>query len=270
MTNFSGAPRRVRLTRQQILIAVPLLAGALLSVAVFSLVLRPTLSRVSELRERQDELQSLQESLPALDRGIASAEQAFEQAEKRQALLVDLIADSDSIQTVLALLNQESMASGVMLMDYEPVASTSAAATSPSTAGGNENQPKGRPDSEGGKDAPQNGDPLEALGYRRTSMALRVTGSYGALLEFLRRVERLQVLVESSDLELEAVNPKQSNESDPMPNIPAETDLRMTLTFYDRQTPGLQTPPNDQPRPSDPTAPADPAAPDDPAEDAPS
>jgi len=252
MTNFSGAPRRFQLTRQQILIAVPLLAGALLSVIVLSLGLRPTFGRVGELRERLEDLQSLQESLPALDRRIASAEQAFEQAQERQALLVDLIADSDSIQTVLALLNQESMASGVMLMDYEPVASTSAAATSPSSAGGKDDQSKGRPDSKGGKDTPQNGDPLETLGYRRTSMALRVTGSYGALLDFLRRVERLQVLVESSDLELEAVSPKQSNESDPTPNIPAETDLRMTLTFYDRQTPGLGTSPGDKPGQGDP------------------
>ena len=264
MTNFSGASRRFQLTRQQILIAVPLLAGALLSMIVLILGLRPTFGRVGELRERLEELQRLQESLPALDRSIASAEQAFAQAEERQALLVDLIADSDSIQTVLALLNQESMASGVMLMDYEPVVSTSAAATSPSSAGGKDDQSKGRPDSKGGKGTPQNGDPLETLGYRRTSMALRVTGGYGALLDFLRRVERLQVLVESSDLELEAVNPKQSNESDPTPNIPAETDLRMTLTFYDRQTPGLQTPPSDQPRPSDPAAPVDSA------EDAPS
>ena len=49
-------------------------------------------------------------------------------------------------------------------------------------------------------------------------MVLCVTGSYSALLGFLRRVELLQVLVESSDLELEALDETQGNESDANPN----------------------------------------------------
>jgi type IV pilus assembly protein PilO len=251
MTNLSGASKRGWFTRQRILIAVPLSAGAIASVAVFLFGIRPAGSRVDELRQRLDELRRLQSSLPAIERTIASAEQTQKQAEQRQALLVDLIADSDSIQTVLALLNRESMASGVMLMQYEPVASTPASSSSTSDAP--ESQSKKNTNQKGADVNSESGDPLETLGYRRTSMALRVTGGYGALLNFLQRVERLQVLVESSDLELEAVEPPGGDESEAKLSGIAETDLRLKLTFYDRQAPVDQMKATD-PSNSDPAA----------------
>ena len=254
MTNFSGASKRGWLTRQRILIAAPLLLGVLASLAVLILGFRPAAGRVQELRQRLDELQSLQRSLPAVERKIAAAEQAQQLAAQRQALLVDLIADSDSIQTVLALLNRESMASGVMLMEYQPVASTPPSGSP--TADPSDSQSKGtvnKDDADAEADS-GSGDPLETLGYRRTSMALRVTGAYGALLDFLRRVERLQVLVESSDLELEAVDQAVGDASEADVSGVAETDLRLKLTFYDRQAPAGETTPPDPSGQSDPAA----------------
>ena len=252
MTNLSGVSTRGWLTRQRILIAVPLLAGAIASVTVLFFGIRPAGSRVEELRQRLDELRRLQSSLPAIERAIASAEQTQKQAEQRQALLVDLIADSDSIQTFLALLNRESMASGVMLMEYEPVASTPASSSSASDAP--ERQTKQNPNQKGADANSESGDPLETLGYRRTSMALRVTGGYGELLDFLQRVERLQVLVESSDLELAAVDPPGGDESEAKLSGVAETDLRMRLTFYDRQAPDGESIPMDPSKQSDPAS----------------
>ena len=252
MTNFSGASKRGWLTRQRILIAAPLLLGALASLAVLILGFRPAAGRVQELRQRLDELQSLQRSLPAVERKIAAAEQAQQLAAQRQALLVDLIADSDSIQTVLALLNRESMASGVMLMEYQPVASTPPSGSS--TADPSDSQSKGTVNKDDPEADSESGDPLETLGYRRTSMALRVTGAYGALLDFLRRVERLQVLVESSDLELEAVDQAKGDASEADVSGVAETDLRLKLTFYDRQAPAGETTPPDPSGQSDPAA----------------
>ncbi|AII44696.1 hypothetical protein KR100_15220 [Synechococcus sp. KORDI-100] len=252
MTNFSGASKRGWLTRQRILIAAPLLLGALASLAVLLLGFRPAAGRVQELRQRLDELQSLQRSLPAVERKIAAAEQAQQLAAQRQALLVDLIADSDSIQTVLALLNRESMASGVMLMEYQPVASTPPSGSP--TADPSDSQSKGTVNKDDAEADSESGDPLETLGYRRTSMALRVTGAYGAMLDFLRRVERLQVLVESSDLELEAVDQAVGDASEADVSGVAETDLRLKLTFYDRQAPAGETTPPDPSGQSDPAA----------------
>ena len=81
-------------------------------------------------------------------------------------------------------------------------------------------------------------------------MALRVTGAYGALLDFLRRVERLQVLVESSDLELEAVDQADGDASEVKLDAVAETDLRLKLTFYDRQGPAAETIPPGESEPA--------------------
>ena len=66
------------------------------------------------------------------------------------------------------------------------------------------------------------GDPLLALGYTKTSIALRVLGPYDGLQRFLQRMEMLQVLVESSDLALESRDD-------------GEISLGLRLSFYDRQ-----------------------------------
>ena len=42
-------------------------------------------------------------------------------------------------------------------------------------------------------------DPLQALGYRKSSVALEVSGSFGGLQTFLQRMEELELLVESSE-----------------------------------------------------------------------
>ena len=251
MTNFSGASQRGWLTRQRLLIAVPLSVGVLASLVVLLVGLRPAAGRVGELRERLEELQSLRSTLPAVERKIAAAEQAQQLAAQRQALLVDLVADSDSIQTFLALLNRESMASGVMLMEYQPVDPTPLTSSLPAEESeGSESKAKGAPKDQDADGNSESGDPLETLGYRRTSMALRVTGAYGALLDFLRRVERLQVLVESSDLELEAVDQADGDASEVKLDAVAETDLRLKLTFYDRQGPAAETIPPGESEPA--------------------
>ena len=67
-----------------------------------------------------------------------------------------------------------------------------------------------------------------ALDYRKSAVALRVVGSYGALRRFLQEMERLEVLVESSDLNLTA------KERD---GLVAQTELALRLSFYDRQPP---------------------------------
>ena len=71
-----------------------------------------------------------------------------------------------------------------------------------------------------------------ALGYRKSAVALRVVGSYGALHRFLQEMERLEVLVESSDLNLTATERN---------GVVSQTELALRLSFYDRQPPSAPT-----------------------------
>ena len=80
-----------------------------------------------------------------------------------------------------------------------------------------------------------------ALGYRQSSVALRVEGPYQALQRFLQQIEALELLVESSDLNLQAAG----NSSEPEDGSPlvARTTLSIRLSFYDRaESPQSATP----------------------------
>ena len=66
---------------------------------------------------------SLQRSLPALERQLSQAEAELRIAEEKQALLLGLLAGRDKVQTFLALLNQQAVASGVQMQRYEPLKS---------------------------------------------------------------------------------------------------------------------------------------------------
>ena len=128
---------------------------------------------------------------PALERQLNQAEAELRIAEEKQALLVGLLAGRDKVQTFLALLNQQAVASGVQMQRYEPLK------TPPPTQGKSRRNNR-RSKSKQKAEPPQ--DPLQALGYRKSSVALEVSGSFGGLQTFLQRMEALELLVESSDL----------------------------------------------------------------------
>lgn len=222
MTNLSPDSAQPRFRRERILLGLPFLPGVLAALLLGWLMLRPTLAQVSALETRLEELKLMQRQLPDLKRQIADAEIALVQAEVQQALLVDLIAGRDGIQTFLALLDQLSRDAGVEIQQYEPLPAQTPAPPNPAnTQNPNQNQPAAEPT-----------DPLLALGYRKSEVALRVVGSYGALQRFLQGMERLEVLVESSDLNLTAA---QRNE------LVSQTELALRLSFYDRQPPSAAT-----------------------------
>ena len=222
MTNLSPDSAQPRFRRERILLGLPFLPGVLAALLLGWLMLRPTLAQVSALETRLEELKLMQRQLPDLKRQIADAEIALVQAEVQQALLVDLIAGRDGIQTFLALLDQLSRDAGVEIQQYEPLPAQTPAPPNPAnTQNPNQNQPAAEPT-----------DPLLALGYRKSEVALRVVGSYSALQRFLQGMERLQILVESSDLNLTA---KERN------GLVSQTELALRLSFYDPQPPSAPT-----------------------------
>ena len=174
---------------------LPLGIGVVVSAAVVVVAVRPLVQTLQGLEERRDTLLSLQRSRPALERQLSQAEAELRIAEEKQALLVGLLAGRDKVQTFLALLNQQAVASGVQMQRYEPLK------VPPPRSQGN---PGGTTDDQSRSRGETPQDPLQALGYRKSSVALEVSGSFGGLQTFLQRMEALELLVESSDLSLQA------------------------------------------------------------------
>ena len=144
-------------------------------------------------------------------------------AEEKLALLVVFLAGRDKVQTFLALLNQQAVASGVQMLRYEPL-------KTPPPQQGQSRQNNRRSNAKQKAEPPQ--DPLQALGYRKSSVALEVSGSFGGLQTFLQRMEALELLVESSDLSLQASSSGKTTD-DEASSKKADTKLTLQLSFYD-------------------------------------
>ncbi len=230
MTNLSGANKAVWFSRERVLVGLPLLAGGLMAAIMYLLLVRPAWVGVDGLRERLEQLEVVQQSLPSLERKLAKAQEKQQDAEDQQALLVDLIAGRERIQTFLAWLDRDAQAAGVELKFYEP--------TKPQSAPPQQSNRPQRRQRNSKKDAREETaptDPLLGLGYRKTSLLLRVQGAFADLQDFLQRMERLQLLVESSDLELEQVDLPAAPSEDPNAEGASSTMLGLRLTFYDKQ-----------------------------------
>ena len=230
MTNLSAGSRPSLLSRELILLGVPLLVGALIAAGVGWFLLRPAQERFVVLETRVEEVSALRRQLPLLDRQLVEANAKFAKAQHQQALLLDVIAGKDRIQTFLAMLDQVSRQTGVYIERYEPLAVKKADAAQPPARRNNKT-----------KAPPPPTDPLLALGYRQSSVVLRVEGQYQSLQRFLQQMEALELLVESSDLNLQASG-NTSETDDGSPSV-ASTALSIRLSFYDRaESPQSATP----------------------------
>ena len=224
MTNLRNGASPALLSRDRILVGAPLFIGVALAMGVGFGMLRPTLERVDALEARLADLQGQQRSLPGLERRLVEAQTSLDLREQKQVVLLDLIAGQDRIQTFLALLGQEARASGVEIRRYEPLTASSST-TSTERRSRSSQQTKPEPAK----------NPMEELGYHRSSIALQVTGGYAGLQQFLQRMERLQLLVESSELSLKTTTALKPDPDGSGVLAPAPTDLSLRLTFYDRK-----------------------------------
>lgn len=222
MTNLIPSARRRWITRGRVLVGLPIAFGLILDLPLFLLVLRPIWQDVQELERRRDSLLQLQRNLPALEQQLEKENVALKQVEHQQALLIGLLAGQDQVKTFLALLNQQARISGVTIYRYEPMKTStlseeSKQEPSPSRLGDHKTDVE---------------EPLLALGYQKTSVAVAVRGSYAGLQEFLQQMELLELLVESSDLEIKAASTNIDDQGATWP-VASRTELTLLLSFYD-------------------------------------
>ena len=221
MTNLSSSSNSPSLSRERILMAAPLLIGLLVAGGVVLLQLLPTDERIAELDARLQEVRALQTQVPGMRKRLDAAENKLEQAQVQQAVLLDLIAGRDRIQTFLALLDQRARNTGVEIQRFEPLQADVPL-----------NNAQSRPRGSSKQNSSDPVNPLQDLGYRRTAVALNVIGSYAQLQHFLQEMEKLEVVVEASDLNLEAASDSGADDE----TIPNQQRIALSLrfSFYDR------------------------------------
>ena len=207
------------------LLSAPALLGLALAAGVFVALGLPGLERLDQQRQRIAELESKRNTLPLLESQLKQSDKNLLQVMGQQALLVDLVAGRGQIQTFLAQLSRISEASGVVINLYEPVPVRSRADSNRSSSNQNKNE---------AGSAKASNDPLESLGYEKSSVLLQVEGPYQGLLKFMRDMEQLELLVQPSDLELTALKDSANSSDQPLTSGPPRTQLKLRLTFFDQ------------------------------------
>ena len=139
-------------------------------------------------------------------------------------LVVNLVAGRGQIETFLTQLSRTATETGVVIERYEPAPDAPVVTDSP------------RPESKKGDAGGEDDAASDLKGYEKTAVLLQVRGPYVGVLQFLRAMERLELLVQPSDLELKAVPPETN--ADGAPAGPPLTDLKLRLSFFDKTTDG--------------------------------
>lgn len=171
-------------------------------------------TRLRELEDLQMQVSLMRQQLRAQD---IQQEKALTQRDK----LLRMIAGSGDVSTLLAVLDRVAKESGVRLDLYEPQAGAAPPPTAAPAAGGNQAQPP-----------PPN--PLETAGLQAQGMLISLRGPYPRLLDFLRRLESLNLLVIQSDLKLEAPPPS----TDPKKPASQDVTMKLSLKVYGRTDAG--------------------------------
>ena len=225
MTNLSGAgsPWRNYLTHQRVLVGTPLLVGVLIGAGVFAIAGLPHWLASGERTRRIAELKVQQQSLPLIEARAKQEQQKLVAAEQQQDLVVNLVAGRGQIKTFLAQLSRTATATGVVIERYEPA----------EAAPGVEDPPEQESKTQAEEAEDQAQAPLDLKGYEKTAVLLQVSGPYEGVLQFLRAMEKLELLVQPSDLELIAMEPSASTDDDPVTIGPPRTRLKLRLTFFD-------------------------------------
>ena len=138
----------------------------------------PAWQRNGALEEQRQLLQSQGEALAANRARLGRTREGLKQAEADQRKLLQIVAGTDQLDTLLAQLAVEAAAAGVTLESYEPQAAPLPAPNSKRSKAKGDGAPKS--------------DPLLVDGalVKREQLVM-ASGAFPQLLVFLRRIESL-------------------------------------------------------------------------------
>ena len=217
MTNFQAQPpSRFAVTPERLVLALPALAGGLLAVGLALAWLLPAWQRSGALEQQRQLLKSQGEALAANRARLGRSREGLQQAEADQRKLLQIVAGTDQLDTLLAQLAVEAAAAGVTLESYEPQAAPA--------PGPNSKRSKAK-----GNEAPPS-DPLLVDGelVKREQLVM-ASGAFPQLLVFLRRIESLSPLAVLRDLNLSHPAPSGDGE-----DLAEPTVLKFNLSVYSR------------------------------------
>ena len=203
----------------------PIAALAVLSLVVGAALLTPMWQALQRDTRRLQELEDLVTQVSLMRQQLRAQTIQEDKALAQKDKLFRLIAGSGDVSTVLAMLDREARLSGVRLDLYEPQA---APTPPPAATGSGSAQPPPAARNQEQQAPPPN--PLQMAGLQPQGMVISLRGTYPQLLDFLKRLEALNVLVIQSDLKLEAPTQTGTPQNGQPPN--RQVTMKLSLSLY--------------------------------------
>ena len=230
MTNFSGISRPGLwswLTPERAVLVMPVLAGLGVSMTLLSVVIAPLTIRVRQQSEVVEQLTSKAEFVPVLRQQLTALKREQEDRDQQLDRLLDLVAGTSELQTLLAELNDMGRLHNVAISNTKPGEVKRFQPPSPVQARRQLAPPAAR-----GRDsrAVVSRDPLLNRSLEKRSAALTVTGSFQQVLAFLQSLERLEVFVVISEMNVQRQSQQSKDDVDRF-----EVAMDFTLSAYGRQ-----------------------------------
>ena len=230
MTNFSGIGRPGLwswLTPERAVLVMPILAGVGVSITLLSVVITPLTIRIRQQSEVVEQLTSKAEFVPVLRQQLAALKREQEDRDQQLDRLLDLVAGTSELQTLLAELNDMGRLHNVAINSTKPGEVKRFQPPSPVQA-----RRQLAPPAAGGRDsrAVVISDPLLNRSLEKRSAALTVTGSFQQVLAFLQSLERLEVFVVISEMNVQRQSQQSQDDVDRF-----EVAMDFTLSAYGRQ-----------------------------------
>jgi type IV pilus assembly protein PilO len=257
MTNLQEGGSQVSgLWLRRFWLGVPIALGGLLAFVLLATVVLPQWLALQRDMKRLSELEALRDQVASSRLQLQALDVADEKAQAQQAKLFEIVTGSGDLSTFMAMVDREAKLAGVQLDLFQPqtppapaqpaAAASAAPATAPGRAPAGAPTPAGQPVQPGEPPAPAIG---EIKGLRTTTILLNARGPYPALVNFLHRLELLNVLVVQSDLVLQVdkavATPTGSPQSREQPVL-----MKLLIKLYGREAPPPSpagAPPSGQP-----------------------
>lgn len=204
MTNFSGSSRSGLwswLSPERAVLVVPVLAGLGLAVLIFSLGVTPLSLKNKEQEKKVALLRAKSELIPLLRSQLRELEFSHKERQLQLDRLLGLVAGTTELDTFLAKINDLAISHGVFITTTEPGPYQQFIPPKPEQSTGSP-----PPAALGSLAAKPSSDALLYEGIEKRSAGLQVIGSFEKNLDFLRSLERLQLVVIIEDLEIQVQN----------------------------------------------------------------
>ena len=247
MTNLQeGGSHLSGLWLRRLWLGLPIAVGALLAFLVLAAAVLPQWLALQRDMKRLSDLEALRDQVARSRMQLQALDASEEKTQAQQAKLFEIVTGNGDLSTFMAMVDREAKLAGVQLDLFQPQPSTTPAqpgapgsAAAPAAAGTAPGQPPaaapaGKPGQPGQPPAPGGG---EIKGLRTNTILLNSRGPYPALVNFLHRLELLNVLVVQSDLVLQAPSKSPVPASGSQQSKQEPVQMKLQLKLYGREAP---------------------------------